>query len=423
MWHTALMSTGTCGPKWCRSGDTENAEEVEFPQQRSVWVGSEETLHRSEMIGGLSHKDLEEMNDLQVLVETSDRPADILMRSVRAREVASSWGTLEELKKASAFWSTNAGDACDYFKSEPVSWADFFVSHSWAKPADWHTVMGRRASYEDVKATTLKAMASDAAALSGVEWEEVRCWIDKCCIPQRHALMPKCVALLEEFIQRCNGMIVLCTWQYFTRLWCIYEWASFLVYHDPRDVHLAVEAFLRPASRGLFLQAVEKISAKNCECLYEEDREPLLRKVAEYYVSEAAFEQFAKGTAVALMAVAVSCMSANNEADYKAEFLPWVNLAERLGQSHLAQVLRLADPVAWKVRAFTEAGVETNVLGAAASAWRQYFAASCHAWFEHDVLPVLQELKAQSVKPEVLDFMMKKKQILKSPSSLLRGMH
>lgn len=413
MWHTALMGTGRCGgPKCCRTSDDNQAEEVDVPEQQTIRSGSTTTVRLNKMTEGLSYVDLEELSKLQALVATSPEPAKVLMRAVRAGEVASSWSTLEKLDTANAFWSTNAGDAIDYARSEPVSLADFFVTHSWAKPADWHAVMGARAMYGDVKATTLKAVATDAAEASGRPWEEVRFWIDKCCIPQRHALLPVCVALLEEFIHRCNGLVVLCTWKYFSRLWCVYEWAAFLAYHDPRDVHLSVEAFLRPGSRALFLEAVENISAKHCECYDEADRQTLLSKVSEYYVSEDAFEQFAKGTAVALMAVAASRMSTNSEADYNAEFLPWVDLAERLGQRRLAQALRFADPVGWKARAFAEADAETNALGAVASGWRQQFAASCQAWIEKDILPVLQELKIQSVKPEVLDSMKVKKNML-----------
>ena len=31
--------------------------------------------------------------------------------------------------------------------------------------------------------------------------------------------MPTCVSLLEEFIRRSDGMIVLLSWHYFERLW------------------------------------------------------------------------------------------------------------------------------------------------------------------------------------------------------------
>ena len=49
--------------------------------------------------------------------------------------------------------------------------------------------------------------------------DELAPQVDKCCIPQTHALMPTCVGLLEEFIRRSDGMIVLLSWHYFERLW------------------------------------------------------------------------------------------------------------------------------------------------------------------------------------------------------------
>ena len=82
--------------------------------------------------------------------------------------------------------------------------------------------MGKGVLYSDMKAAEVCGVAKDLAATvlgDYKKWTEIKLWVDKCCIPQTHALMPTCVGLLEEFIRRSDGMIVLLSWHYFERLW------------------------------------------------------------------------------------------------------------------------------------------------------------------------------------------------------------
>lgn len=118
--------------------------------------------------------------------------------------------------------------------------------------------------------------------------------------------MPTCVSLLEEFIRRSDGMIVLLSWHYFERLWvercessphdgpmhprrnspvravhaqCVYEWAAFLIHHKPMDISICVEAFMLPGTVPIYVDSIEKLSVKSCECYNEGDRETLRIKV------------------------------------------------------------------------------------------------------------------------------------------------
>ena len=243
---------------------------------------------------GLPPEQKETLDELQISAEASDDPAEVLMKAVPAVEVALDWDNAVQLTATSTFWGTNAGDARDYQRSKHVPLANRFVTHSWSPPNNWEEIMGKDCDYGDVKATELKVVAEDIATQLGCQWGDVSFWIDKCCIPQRHALMPTCVSLIEDFIQRCDGMVVLLSWQYFERLWCVYEWAAFLVYHDAKKVQICVDAFMRPASKQLYLDSIEIFSVGNAKCYHEPDRQVLKDKVAEYYVSEEAFELFAR---------------------------------------------------------------------------------------------------------------------------------
>ena len=117
--------------------------------------------------------------------------------------------------------------------------------------------------------------------------------------------MPTCVGLLEEFIRRSDGMIVLLSWHYFERYGlkdanrarttarciqgvthpcgrctqCVYEWAAFLVHHKPMDISICVEAFMLPGTVPIYVDSIEKLSVKSCECYNEGDRETLRIKV------------------------------------------------------------------------------------------------------------------------------------------------
>merc|ERR1712046_438559 len=109
-----------------------------------------------------------------------------------------------------------------------ASSATRFVSHSWFPPSNWKEVMGSQCIYAEMKATELQRAVVDLE--EGAQKDEfiVTFWIDKCCIPQQHDLMTLGVSLIEEFVERCEGMIVVLTWQYFERLWCVFEWATML---------------------------------------------------------------------------------------------------------------------------------------------------------------------------------------------------
>ena len=253
---------------------------------------------------GLTYRQRRALDHLETRVRGHTDPASLLMHAVRAEHVAAEWDNIETMDKASAFWGTKVGSAADYQLSRPSQTAQRFVTHSWSPPGNWKEVMGETCSYADIKAMELYMVAKDIAEDEldeGSSWKDVTFWVDKCCIPQQHPLTQRCIELIEEFIRRSDGMVVLFSWDYFDRLWCVYEWAAFLVYHSAAKVQICSEMFLRPSTRALFMDSIRNFSVRNAKCFHAPDRALLKEKISQYYVSEAAFERFAKCTAIAVL--------------------------------------------------------------------------------------------------------------------------
>jgi hypothetical protein len=407
-WHAALVRvTRSYGRSIRLSRDSSSGFEERLQHERRS--SSTTTVALNAMIEGatLAPEDKKHLDTFLKVVRTNPSPGEMLMRAVPAGHVAADWDS-PNLSQVSDFWATNAGDAVHYWMSMPASRAKRFVTHSWGAPTDWHDVMGQNCLYADVKATELATVAKDLVGPTQ-RWQEVTFWIDKCCIPQRHPLMNECVALLEDFIQMSDGMVVLLTWQYFSRLWCVYEWAAFLVYHEADKVQVCVDAFLRPSSRHLFIDAVRHFSVKNSQCYNPSDRAILADKIEQNYNSEEDFERFAKGTAVAVLAVAAARRAGRSDTDYLTEFAPWKHLADEMGFEPLSNALSVADPVGWRRQALMSAhgvdhaGAVNDSIGKAAKQWQKQFSLKTDAWFRGEVLPALRDLKHRSVRLHHLD--------------------
>mmetsp|Transcript_129054 Transcript_129054/g.252724 ORF Transcript_129054/g.252724 Transcript_129054/m.252724 type:complete len:374 (+) Transcript_129054:2-1123(+) len=364
-------------------------------------------------MGGLPPDEVANLNRLSSRLETSDNPGALLMRAVRADRVAAGWDTPELLDLASQFWSSNEGRIEDYHLSEAAEYADLFVSHMWMEPENWIEVVGDKLSYGAVKATELKMAADEIAESVGGKWEDVTFWIDKCCIPQRHTLTVQCVKLIEDFLQRCDGMIVVLTWEYFSRLWCVYEWAAFLVYHDPSNVRICVDNFLRTDTLQFFVESIENFEMSKAECYNDADRDVLKMKVAKYYNSEEDFNRFARGTAVAMIAATSVRRASRSAKAYEEQFMPWIHLAVKLGFHDLADELREARPLQWREgarEAATSAAAECG--GRSRTTWQGIFGQTIERWFKHDLKPELEHLRRQCVRPEILEDMDRKRAAL-----------
>mmetsp|Transcript_15377 Transcript_15377/g.44034 ORF Transcript_15377/g.44034 Transcript_15377/m.44034 type:complete len:624 (+) Transcript_15377:66-1937(+) len=339
-------------------------------------------------------------------------PESILMRGVRARNIAASWSDAS-LTECRPFWESATGRIEDFELSEDVKRADVFVSHSWSAPANWAEVMGADARHADVKSTTLAIMAKDLALAKGRldTWGSVTLWVDKACIPQDNAkLKDQCIGLLERFVAHCDYVCVVFTWSYLERLWCVFEWACFLKDKEPSQVYLQNEFFVKEETLPLYLDNVRYFSLHRAECSLESDRAILIKKISACYVSTKAFEQLVQATVVALMARSMAYRGGRSAHLRNTFFQPWVDLAEELGFTRIAEALKSCRLLEWRSEAAyspqppAARGVavraEPVLLGSAATQMgvsASKYQGRINRWFDSAVSPALREIRDRAV--------------------------
>ena len=57
-----------------------------------------------------------------------------------------------------------------------------------------------------------------------------------------------------------------------TRLWCVYEWVCFLLCHDPMDIEICADPFVRESTLPLFIDAIGNFKLSSCQCFREASR-------------------------------------------------------------------------------------------------------------------------------------------------------
>jgi hypothetical protein len=298
-----------------------------------------------------------------------------------------------------------------------------FVSHCWSAPPDFaqgtvpqyaattHQDVGEYAqrAYAKCKAAELlRAARTVSSELYGnqSEWDRVTLWLDKVCVPQHDpAKKAEYIASLEEFLHLSDGLIVLLSWNYFSRLWCLYEWACFLVSHPATMVCVRMVPFPNLENQRFWIDAVANLRVEKAACFDPRDREVLFRKVGQYYrgasIAESckSFERFVQFSAVALLAT--------HMAEFITEkrlldmwFTPWLDLAKRLNFPGLVRALQqLAAPadLATHLPVVCYWHFEAVQEGDPA-----FFHRRLSIWFAREVFPLLDAEKQRAVRPEAL---------------------
>ncbi|KAG8463281.1 hypothetical protein KFE25_004792 [Diacronema lutheri] len=401
---------------------------------------------------------VEQLDQLLLALPGLADPGAALMRAVRCGKVAADFVDVGELARASAFWRTNVGTIADYELSAPASFATRFVSHTWLPPADWRELMGAKLDYSDVKAAVLASAARDvvwerrrhvgrarvlasghasrgdapptrapgaspaaddarlAQQPAPIErWQDVTLWVDKCCVAQQHPIMVPTIAMLEQFVRRCEGMIVLFTWDFFERLWCVYEWALFLVLHDTEHVQLCVDFFLSERTLQRYVAAIREFKLARARTYYTSDIGLMRERIEAMYQSVEHFERFVQLAVISLIAVVVAKRASPipEAASAENDLLVWARLAAELGFAQLADVLARARPAAWLAHGAPAEGGGVSarmrwMVGG--KTWRAHLASRVDSWYQHELKPLFCASRALAVRPAFLD--------LKSPSPL-----
>eukprot|EP00930_Biecheleria_cincta_P059606 TRINITY_DN4530_c0_g1_i1.p1 TRINITY_DN4530_c0_g1~~TRINITY_DN4530_c0_g1_i1.p1 ORF type:complete len:673 (-),score=137.02 TRINITY_DN4530_c0_g1_i1:232-2250(-) len=354
--HSALTSFFACNCKCDKDEDQLNlvmnpiAETAVRPAGEPAWLGrvtadlSKQKHHILSICASYTIQEVGKHPYFVLNAQDRVKAGAALFRGINASSIASPWTDEADLEAATEFWG--AYDKLDSYYDWSKSWYKQggekegkirFLSQSWGVPKDWDKIMGPDNSYAQAKAAEICCVAKEIAARelgSADNWTQVGFWLDKCCIPQGDAtIMSWCVNLLEEFITFSDGLIVLLPWTYFSRLWCVYEWVCFLLVHDPMDIEICADPFIRDTTVHLYIDCIRNFKIANCQCFHEPDRQILLDKVAWYYKSPAAFEKFLKFSAIALFA---RCVASRRSAKAASALQPWQDLATDCGFTGLA---------------------------------------------------------------------------------------
>lgn len=329
-----------------------------------------------------------------------------LFRGIPASSISSTWTDEVKLGAATQFWM--AYDKLDSYYDMSKDWFKQggqkegkirFLSQSWGEPKEWEKIMGPNSSYSQAKAAEICCIAKEIAAreLGSVDkWTDVGFWLDKCCIPQGdRTIMSWCVNLLEEFIIFSDGLVVLLPWSYFSRLWCVYEWVCFLLVHDPMDIEICADPFIRDTTIHLYLDCIKDFKVANCQCFHEPDRHILLDKVAWYYKSTVAFEKFLQFSSIALFA---RCIASRRSAKAASALKPWHDLAINCGFTGLSK--KLEDMIKL-LPTWREAAVK-NAKGGGTADVQTATNEKVDTYFRKEIVPLIKAQRDQAAASEGL---------------------
>lgn len=331
--------------------------------------------------------------------ETSDalELATDFLRGVKADKVAH-YNRTEVID----FWMSGAfvdgGINREFHMSQSCDFCDFFVSHCWNVPEDYYNYFQRNdhlEAYEYKKAMVVHQILADGKAVNVLEnmdtdasssmisltpssnrkkepqspsrkmkaddrVAKAMLWVDKACIPQSDKEKKDlCVKLIEQFMQLSRGFIVILSWNYFTRLWCVYEWACYLRLHSLKDlrIFLGCDVFLKSSPADtlpLYLASIENLSVTALQCHNQSDHEILEDKVFHYYrgktrlESFASFERFAKCTAISFLGKQIVRFRARGSTEDQNAWLgPIIASAKKMGYNELHNAMAMAEPARW----------------------------------------------------------------------------
>jgi hypothetical protein len=121
-----------------------------------------------------------------------------------------------------------------------------YVSHAWHRPDNWQL----QDSWETAKSGQLYAVTQDIfrspRLCPSQDEDDITLWIDQISSPppgQDFQTLTSFNFFTLEYLAMIPNMVVILSPNFFERMWCLVEFAGFLVLHDPLDLLLGLDVF------------------------------------------------------------------------------------------------------------------------------------------------------------------------------------
>lgn len=287
---------------------------------------------------------------------------------------------------------------------------------SWSIPAGWHFIRHCRVIPEGFISPWAAAEKPEYQPLT----EQLRRWCARLALREEvwleftlGSLRAECLLLADTMLTMHNGLVAVVGWNYFDRLWPLWEWAVFCARRGAQRVQLASDAFSKKAQVE-YHRALRRISVVNATCRDSRDRPILLEALEKLFHCKASMEmvgfktgdsesgptvlkermvdfspveRFVRVTAIAVFAREAAL--ANSRQLEKTDETGWIAMAQELGYDDLWNALKKCKPWDWTDVVQSEDLVQTDLA----------YEATVEAWWDDYVVPELERERHRALLP------------------------
>ncbi|CAK9021615.1 Uncharacterized protein SCF082_LOCUS15419, partial [Durusdinium trenchii] len=283
--------------------------------------------------------------------------------------------------------------------------------------------MNASASCEPMDALIQEGVAALNGCAVRLNWpltEQLRRWCTRLALREEvwleftlGSLRAECLLLADTMLTMHAGFVAVVGWNYFDRLWPLWEWAVFCARRGAHRVQLAADAFCKKTVVE-YHRALRRLSVVNASCRDTRDRPLLLEAleklfhcpagmdivgfktgdsesgptvVKERMVDFSRVERFVRVTAIAVFAREAAL--ANSRHLEKSDEMGWTALAEEFGYDDLWNALKKCKPWDWLDVVQTEDPEATDLA----------YEATVEAWWEDTVVPELERERQLALLP------------------------
>lgn len=285
----------------------------------------------------------------------------------------------------------------------------------WCIPAGWHFIRTCRVIPEGLVSPAAAAELEEYRPLK----EQLRSWCLRLALREEvwveltlGSFRSECLLLADTILTLHGGLVAVVTWNYFDRLWPLWEWAVFCACCGPHRVQLAADCF---ASKAVveYHRAIRRLSVESTGCRDARDRPMLLdafeklfkcgvkdettsfkkpsaaesiSAVKERKVDFAPVERFVRATVIAAFAREAALAASKKLGEDDA--CGWIALAEEMGFFELHRALKKCKPWDWMdaIRSKGSEGAD------------EAYETTVEAWWGEQVLPELEHERQLAVR-------------------------